>query len=136
MAANYKQEALALAPAWQELFYALHRCPELGKAERQTAALIRQRLTELGVFYTPVADTGTMAVIQGGRPGKTIGFRADIDALPILEESGLPYSSENPGVMHACGHDFPYRRPPGCGGAAAKPPGDAARRRQAFFPAG
>ena len=106
MAANYKQEALALAPAWQELFYALHRCPELGKAERQTAALIRQRLTELGVFYTPVADTGTMAVIQGGRPGKTIGFRADIDALPILEESGLPYSSENPGVMHACGHDF------------------------------
>ena len=81
MSTDYKEEALALAPAWRELFYTLHQCPELGKAEHQTAALIRRRLAELGIPYTPVADTGTMAIIQGRRPGKTIGFRADIDAL-------------------------------------------------------
>ena len=103
---NFKNEALARAAAWQELFYTFHRHPELGKAEHKTAALIRQRLTELGIPYEPIADTGTLAVIQGGGPGKTIGFRADIDALPIEEESGVPYASETCGVMHACGHDF------------------------------
>ncbi len=106
MSTDYKEESLALAPAWRELFYTLHQCPELGKAEHQTAALIRRRLAELGIPYTPVADTGTMAIIQGRRPGKTIGFRADIDALPITEETGLAYASQRPGVMHACGHDF------------------------------
>ncbi len=106
MIENIKEEALSLAPSWQELFYTLHRCPELGSGEHQTAALIRRRLEELGIPYTPMADTGTMAVIRGGRPGRTIGFRADIDALPINEDTGLAYSSQNPGVMHACGHDF------------------------------
>lgn len=104
--ANYKEEALALAPEWQELFFTLHRCPELGRREYRTSALVRRRLEELGIPYAPAADTGAVAVITGGRPGKTIGFRADMDALPIAEETGLPYASQNPGVMHACGHDF------------------------------
>lgn len=103
---NIKQEALTVAPSWRELFCRLHRHPELGRAERRTAELIRSRLEELGVPYMPLADTGTVAVIQGGRHGRTIGFRADIDALPITEDTDLPYASRNPGVMHACGHDF------------------------------
>ena len=102
----FKETALSLAPAWRELFFTLHRCPELGRKEHRTAKLIRERLEALGIPYTPLADTGTMAVIHGGRPGRTIGFRADIDALPIEEDSGLPYASQVPGVMHACGHDF------------------------------
>ena len=102
----FKETALALAPAWRELFFTLHRCPELGRREHRTAKLIRERLEALGIPYMPLADTGTMAVIQGERPGRTIGFRADIDALPIEEDSGLPYASQVPGVMHACGHDF------------------------------
>lgn len=106
MSQTLKEEALALAPAWQEIFEALHRCPELGRREHQTAALIRRRLEELGIPFVPLADTGTMAVISGTQPGKTIGFRADIDALPITEDTGLAYASRTPGVMHACGHDF------------------------------
>lgn len=103
---SIKQEALTMAPSWRELFCRLHRHPELGRAERRTAELIRSRLEELGVPYMPLADTGTVAVIQGGQHGRTIGFRADIDALPITEDTDLPYASRNPGVMHACGHDF------------------------------
>ena len=99
-------EARALAPAMTALFYDLHRHPELGRREERTAGLIRRRLEELGIEYAPLADTGTAAVIRGAKPGKTVGFRADIDALPIAEETGLPYASQSPGVMHACGHDF------------------------------
>ena len=106
MTVDLKKEALALSPAWRELFYTIHRSPELGRRERNTAALIRRRLEELGIPYTPMADTGTMAVIQGAKPGRTIGFRADIDALPIAEDTGLSYASQVPGVMHACGHDL------------------------------
>ena len=106
MTADLKEEAAALSPVWRELFYTIHQRPELGCREHHTAALIRRRLEELGVPYTPLADTGAVAVIQGKYPGRTIGFRADIDALPITEDTGLPYASQTPGVMHACGHDF------------------------------
>lgn len=106
MIPSIKEEALASAGRWRELFYTLHRCPELGRQERRTAAVVRRRLEELGIPYVPAADTGTVAVIRGGRPGRTIGFRADMDALPIAEDTGLAYASRNPGVMHACGHDF------------------------------
>ena len=67
----FKETALALAPAWRELFFTLHRCPELGRREHRTAKLIRERLEALGIPYMPLADTGTMAVIQGERPGRT-----------------------------------------------------------------
>lgn len=103
---HIRQSALSLAPDLRELFFTLHQYPELGNQERQTAALVRRRLEELGIEYVPSAGTGTAALIRGGRPGKTVGFRADMDALPITEETGLPYASWRPGVMHACGHDF------------------------------
>ena len=103
---SLKEEAAALAPALRGIFCTIHQHPELGCGEHQTAALIRRRLEELGIPFTPLADTGTVAVIQGSAPGRTIGFRADIDALPITEDTGLPYASQHPGVMHACGHDL------------------------------
>lgn len=106
MTANLKAEAQTLAPAWQNIFRTLHQHPELGRAEHGTAALIRRRLTELNIPHTPIADTGTVAVIEGAHPGRTLAFRADIDALPIQEATGLPYASRTPGVMHACGHDL------------------------------
>ena len=106
MTTDIKEEAIALSPPWLELFRAIHQRPELGCQERHTAALIRRRLKELGIPCTPLADTGTVAVIQGAYPGRTVGFRADMDALPIPEASALPYASRTPGVMHACGHDF------------------------------
>ncbi len=83
----------------------LHRIPELSLQEKETAAFIRRQLTELG--YTPVsiADTGTYAdfIVDPAKPW--LLFRADIDALPVTEETGLPFASEHPGKMHACGHD-------------------------------
>jgi len=106
MTAELKAEAHAAAPAWQEIFRTLHQHPELGRMEYETAALIRRRLSELGIPYIPMADTGTAATIQGLHPGRTLAFRADIDALPIQEGTGLSYASQIPGVMHACGHDL------------------------------
>jgi len=85
---------------------AFHRIPELGEQEFETGKLIRSKLEEWGVPYRDeVADTGIVAVVTGGHPGRTVALRADIDALPIREETGLPFVSQNPGVMHACGHD-------------------------------
>ncbi len=106
MSQTLLEEARAAVPWLNELFYTLHRCPELGRREVNTAALIRRELDALGVEYRTMADTGTMGLVRGGRPGPTVGFRADMDALPITEETGLPYASQCPGVMHACGHDF------------------------------
>ena len=100
------REARELAPALEELFHTIHQNPELGRREYRTAALIRRRLEAMGIEAVPMAGTGVMGVIRGGLPGKCLGFRADMDALPITEETGLPYASRTPGVMHACGHDF------------------------------
>lgn len=84
-----------------------HSHPELSWQEKETTAKIRAVLTEANIEILPSdLETGLIAVIHGGKPGPVIGLRADIDALPILEESGLPYASCVPGVMHACGHDF------------------------------
>lgn len=100
------KEAQAIEPELKELFAAIHREPELGNREEKTAALIRRRLTMLGWEVVPMVGTGTLGLLRGGRPGHTVGIRADIDALPITEETDLPYASRVPGVMHACGHDF------------------------------
>jgi amidohydrolase len=85
----------------------LHRYPELSFEEAETAAYVAARLREWG--YTPRTGVagmhGVTAWIEGGRPGPAIALRADMDALPIQEETGLPFASERPGVMHACGHD-------------------------------
>lgn len=83
----------------------LHRFPELGYQEVRTAQLICRELDKLGVGYrSGVAGTGVVAEIGAGS-GRTVALRADMDALPIEEATGLPFSSEHPGVMHACGHD-------------------------------
>jgi len=85
----------------------LHRHPELGYREVRTCALVAERLRKLGLdeVRTGLAETGVVGLLRGGRPGGTVALRADMDALPIREETGLPYASVNDGVMHACGHD-------------------------------
>ena len=85
-----------------------HRFPEIGRNEHQTAALIQEKLREYGVdsIETPV-PTAVVALIRGKKgEGKCVGLRADIDALPVQEATGLPYASEIAGMMHACGHDM------------------------------
>lgn len=85
----------------------IHRNPELGMKEHKTTALILKKLREYGVEIEDWGlETGVSAIIRGGRPGRTIGLRADIDALPMTETSGLPFASEIPGVCHSCGHDM------------------------------
>ncbi len=86
----------------------LHAHPELGLQETRTSAVVQDKLREFGVdeIITGLAKTGVVGVIRGsGNSGRAVGLRADMDALPILEETGLPYASRNPGIMHACGHD-------------------------------
>lgn len=83
----------------------IHRHPELTFNEHRTASLVNATLTDLGVeTETEVAKTGVVGHIRGGE-GPVVGLRADMDALPITEINGTPFDSENPGVMHACGHD-------------------------------
>lgn len=84
----------------------LHRYPELAFEEHRTAALVRRTLEGLGLSPRPAASTGVVAEIAGGRPGPMVALRADLDALPIEERTGLPFASEVPGKMHACGHDI------------------------------
>lgn len=88
-----------------ELRRAIHRHPELGFEEQQTQALVERELDALGIEHRRVAKTGVVGVIRGAKPGRVVGLRADMDALPITEKSGEPFSSEVPGKMHACGHD-------------------------------
>ncbi len=85
----------------------IHQHPELSFQEFETAKFIQQKLTEYGIpFKANIAKTGIVAIIEGKNPSsKTIALRADMDALPILEQNNLDYISLNKGVMHACGHD-------------------------------
>lgn len=84
----------------------LHQFPELSFEEFETSAFVADRLKEMGYdVRTNIGGTGVMAILDTGRPGRTIAFRADMDALPIMEETGLPFDSKRVGVMHACGHD-------------------------------
>ncbi|MBA3504875.1 MAG: amidohydrolase [Betaproteobacteria bacterium] len=84
----------------------LHQHPELAFEEHETAKAVTDFLSRLGIpFRTGIGKTGVVAVLEGSAPGRTIGIRADMDALPILEETGLPFASKIAGKMHACGHD-------------------------------
>jgi amidohydrolase len=83
-----------------------HMHPELGFQEVRTAGIVAKELQKLGLEVTTgIGKTGVAAMIEGSRPGQTLLLRADMDALPILEQTGAEYASQNPGVMHACGHD-------------------------------
>ncbi len=84
-----------------------HQHPELSFQEHQTSATIRELLERWEVEYDfPLVETGIVARIQGETPGPRIALRSDMDALPVQEDTGLPFASQNPGVMHACGHDM------------------------------
>ena len=84
----------------------LHAHPELAFQEQRTAGVVARELGRLGIeCRTGVGRTGVVGTIKGGRPGPLLVIRGDMDALPIEERTGLPFASENPGLMHACGHD-------------------------------
>jgi amidohydrolase len=85
---------------------ALHAYPELSNREERTGRLVAERLRALGLEVRyPVAKTGVVGVLRGGKPGPAVALRADMDALPIEEKTGLSFASQVKGVMHACGHD-------------------------------
>jgi amidohydrolase len=92
----------------------IHQHPELGNREFRTSKLVVDKLKQLGIeVRTPVAHTGVVGVLRGGKPGRVVGLRADMDALPVTEQVDVPfkstvrstYNGQEVGVMHACGHD-------------------------------
>lgn len=103
---NFLQQAKDLFPYTQSLRRDFHRHPELGFKEVRTGGIVAKELEALGIEVTKgVGKTGVVGLLEGSRPGPTILLRFDMDALPIVEETGAEYASANQGVMHACGHD-------------------------------
>jgi amidohydrolase len=98
------EEATEQVVEWRRDF---HAHPELANREERTARIVAERLREMGVdeIRTGVAHHGVVALIHGRKPGPCVALRADMDALPIPEQTDLPFTSQNKGVMHACGHD-------------------------------
>ncbi|UCA45447.1 M20 aminoacylase family protein [Pseudochrobactrum sp. XF203] len=93
-------------PELIKIRHQLHAMPEIGLSEFKTSEFIAQHLTKWGFEVTRgLGQTGVVGSLKRGDSNRSIGFRADFDALPILEETGLPYASKHEGVMHACGHD-------------------------------
>ncbi|HEV2855498.1 MAG TPA: amidohydrolase [Thermoanaerobaculia bacterium] len=112
--ARIDQESQRVAPQIVELRHRLHQNPELSNRESRTAELVAAHLRSLGLEpRTGVGKTGVLALLKGGRPGPLIAVRADMDALPVIEETDLPFKStkrdtflgQEVGVAHACGHD-------------------------------
>src|SRR5690348_15882848 len=99
----------AVAARAVDIRHDLHRHPEIGYQEVYTSGVVCQELDSLGITYKKgwAGGTGVVALLQGrsGPSARCVGLRADMDALPITEETGLPYASERPGFKHACGHD-------------------------------
>jgi amidohydrolase len=117
-AQDFEQEIRKRASQIEEKLIAwrrdIHEHPELGEQETRTAALVAEHLKKLGLeVKTGVAKTGIVALLRGGKPGPVVALRADMDALPVKEPTGLPFASQAKGkylgrevdVMHACGHD-------------------------------
>ena len=84
---------------------AIHQYPELSFQEYATIELLKQKLESWGIAYNVIGETGLVVDIQGDYDGKAVAIRADLDALPIDEQADVPYRSQRPGIMHACGHD-------------------------------
>ncbi|NII27142.1 amidohydrolase [Pseudoflavitalea sp. X16] len=108
MSLKEKIQSLAstYAPVFIDIRHHLHAHPELSYQEVETSQFIQQKLQEFGIPHQVMATTGVVGLIKGKNPDKRIvALRADIDALPILEENNVPYKSTRDGVMHACGHD-------------------------------
>ena len=103
---DFRAAAEARFDAMVALRRDFHQHPELGFQETRTSGIVADRLAALGMeVQRGVGKTGVVALLEGARPGPTLLLRFDMDALPITEENDLPYRSQNPGVMHACGHD-------------------------------
>jgi amidohydrolase len=103
---DFYEEAKKLFSFTQSIRRDLHQHPELGFQEVRTSGIIAKELREIGLEVTTgIAKTGVIAMIDGAKPGPVIMLRFDIDALPITEQTGAGYASQNPGLMHACGHD-------------------------------
>ncbi|MEI2689947.1 MAG: amidohydrolase [Anaerolineae bacterium] len=106
MTTDFTAQAHALAGQLTEWRRDFHRHPETAFEERRTAGIVAEHLARLGLeVQTGVGQTGVVGILEGARPGPTVMVRFDMDALPIHEETGLPFASQNPGKMHACGHD-------------------------------
>lgn len=102
---NITQRIKEIEPGIQRLRWEIHAQPELAWQERNTSALVEQRLTSLGLKVERLCGTGVVALLEGSHPGRTIALRADMDALTQTERTGCPHSSSVDGMMHACGHD-------------------------------
>jgi amidohydrolase len=103
---NILSELLNFAPELTRMRQDFHQHPEIGFEEHRTSARIAELLESWGIAVTRgLGGTGLVGVIAGNRPGRSIGLRADMDALPMDEETNLRYASRNPGVFHGCGHD-------------------------------
>ena len=102
---NFLTEAEKLRGKLTEIRKEFHRIPEIGDNEFKTAALIEKYLDENGIPHRRVIGTGIIARVDGKLPGKNSAIRSDIDALPVNESTGCDFASQNPGMMHACGHD-------------------------------
>ena len=103
---NFKREAEAIFDELVATRRDFHRHPEIGFQEQRTARIVAQRLQSLGLeVQTGVGQTGVVGLLEGSQPGPTVLLRFDMDALPIHEQNQVEYASQNPGVMHACGHD-------------------------------
>lgn len=87
-------------------YQCLHRHPERSRQEYQTARMLAEWLSEMGLSVYRIGETAVIGKLVGAHKGKKVALRADMDGLPITEQTGLAYTSENAGVMHACGHDF------------------------------
>lgn len=104
--AYFKQKAAEYYPEAVKIRRQLHRFPEPCFNEKKTAAFVADYLEKCGLeVQTGIAGTGVKAVLRGNSDQPVVGIRADMDALPITEQTGLPFQSENKGTMHACGHD-------------------------------
>ncbi len=103
---EFVSEAQSMFEYTQALRRDFHRHPELGFHEVRTARIVGRELNSLGLeVHTGLAGTGVVTLLEGAKPGPVILVRADMDALPIIEQTGAAYASQNHGVMHACGHD-------------------------------
>ncbi|HSG54402.1 MAG TPA: amidohydrolase, partial [Paracoccaceae bacterium] len=104
-----KNRFAELLPEITEWRRDIHMHPEIGFDTHRTSALVAEKLSDFGCdeIATGIGRTGVVGVIHGktNKSGKVIGLRADMDALPIIEATGLDYASKTPGAMHACGHD-------------------------------
>lgn len=88
-----------------ELRRDFHMYPEKSFEEFRTSKKVKEELDKMGIPYISAAKTGVIATVSGGKPGKTVALRADMDALEVYEKNEIPYKSKNEGLMHACGHD-------------------------------